>query len=216
MAIEQYSEKMKERETRKMPLRTKPSNKRIKGEGIQYYNPYKPKKQGLIERYGKQYWKDGYYTDSSYLIKLEDKPKLKHPIVEGDKAPNVKWLLSRYTDAILIPAKIAGMFYHGDAQIKGDPVLVDVVSSDETVRTFVNVRYIDSVTTKYPGAWVFINTDNKSVVFKEDNQIVAVVMPIIVSDGTYSADKIDALVAFGYNRLYGDLSSMDTSLTGSG
>lgn len=185
---------------------TKPANQRITGEGIQYYNPYKPKKQELIENKEKQYWRDGYFSNSYYLIETGDKPKLKHPIAEGEKAPDMKGLIkSDYTDKQLTPAKIAGMFYSGDLKVEDGIVYTDVVSNDGEIRTFIDVEYIDSVTTQYPEAKIFINKNNGAAAFRENDKVVAVIMPSKFSgtpERNLQQKALDEFAASGYTRLY--------------
>lgn len=68
---------------------------RVTGEEVQYLNPFRPHKKGPIlskdgSTWGMRYDKEtGYFTNGSYLVKLDKPPKSKHKFRDFTELPKI-------------------------------------------------------------------------------------------------------------------------------
>ena len=171
----------------------KPTGKRITGEGIEYYNEYKPRKQRLIESKehpGGNIWQEPYYSDRGYIIKLDKKPKFRYKIAE--EAPALKTYIEEHaTEEGYSKAEIKGETYTGVAG--GSKIIADVVTSDGN-HIPIQAKYADHILTEYPKARVSAKDHESVVLFKQGGEIVGIVMPIKGGDTD---------LAYGHDKLYG-------------
>ncbi|HUU53136.1 MAG TPA: 2'-5' RNA ligase family protein, partial [Candidatus Bathyarchaeia archaeon] len=180
---------------------TKPSGKRIIGEDVQYYNEFKPRKQGIIEREFNhkgdigQYYKDGYFSDGSYIIKTGSKPKLKYK-VETKNTPDMADILEGHKKAK--PAIIRGEVLEG----AGDKVSVHVESKDGAKHHIYNAKYFDSIWTVHPKAELKID-DSGIAYFMKGKDVVGVTMPFLASDKS-GFEGLSLVAQEGYKKLYGE------------
>ena len=183
------TEEMPETLVKELP-KLKPSEKRVSGEGISYYNPFRVRKRtlkALPVDAQKNKWdkKNRLYYSSGLIIKL-------------DKAPNVK--ISDKESVIPVenleenapnPASIKG-----EASIQLEIPVADVVSADEKTHIYISAEYADIMLTRYPDAKIFIGDINEPVVFKVDDKFAGAIMPMAI----YSQPVLDELLE-GYERL---------------
>jgi len=170
----------------------KPLAKRITGEGIEYYNPFRPRKQKLIEikKTRGNIWKEPYYSDRGYIIKLSGKPKFKYKVTK--EGPNIKtYIKEALADKEYGRAEIKGEAYVGHE--KDSKTIADVVVRDKHIP--IQTKYPDHILAEYPKAKVYAKDDKSAVLFKDNGKVVGIVMPVT------DAGAID-LVA-GHKRLYG-------------
>lgn len=154
--------------------------KRLYGEGVQYCNPYQRKKVGFIQSEYKNcnIFKDGYYSDGSYLIKVGKQPKTKHKYRESTL--DLKKHLYEAARFAKREAEVVAEIYDCESDIK-ETVAACVRSKDKKTKMFFNIKFIDSILTKYPDAKMFIVTKeeyNNMLLFKVDDEPVACVMPL--------------------------------------
>lgn len=99
------------------------TNKRLTGEGVEYYNPYRTRKQDLIpgevdaragKNINKNYTHEGWYSNGHYAI-LSDPPKGITP----EPLPAIGKIVEMPSG--LAPAKIQGEFYYSPAPVKEEP-----------------------------------------------------------------------------------------------
>jgi len=149
--------------------------RRLHGEEVEYYNPYQIKKVGFLEGDNQKAnrYKDGYFSDGAYLMKLNEKPKVKHGFSESP--PNIERLLLSTAKGTRKPAEIVAELYNGK---ENDIVLAHVRSKDKKTEAFFNIKYIDSILTRYPMAKIYIKDNESPLVFKINKEAVACVMPI--------------------------------------
>jgi len=156
----------------------RPSDKRLVGEGIKYYNPYAKSKQkvivdDIIEKQ-QQYYRDGYYSDGKYLIKTE-KPKTKKPLVVGDKAPNLKQFVDKIIGFKSEGASFVGVFYDETQAEFNDPPLIHV-KTESGKNFFYNSLYVDAIRTKYPNSEITVS-DSRVLAFKQNGKVVGAIQP---------------------------------------
>lgn len=184
--------------TRPLIPSTDPLPGRISGAGVQYYNPYVPKKQGIVEKPKDDergtYAKDGYISDGGYLIKAP-KSKIKGKIAE--KAHDLKQFVKDHENTKK-PATLVGQYSEGIDD--SNPIKVHIVSDKSypkigRIEMGVDARYVDSILTEYPDAKVFVKESESPAVFKIGDEIVGMAMPI--------RDVIDDLTSKGYERVTG-------------
>jgi len=103
---------------RKPPALRSTTNRRLEGEGIEYYNPYRARKQEVVEgafdarkQINKNYSHEGWFSNGHYAIKSEppsgitptDMPALKEKVTPPAK---------------LTPAEVQGEFYYQKALLE--------------------------------------------------------------------------------------------------
>lgn len=155
------------------------TTKRISGAGVQYYNEFKPRREGLIEAEkdtdgikNNRYF-DGWFSDGNYAIKTE-KPKF--TMRESEFEAKIKDVLPK--DSELEPAKLLGEFYQGN-----EIPFVHVETESGLNFTF-DAKYIDSILTKYPNAKAFSAGEEGKLVFKDNGEAVALAMPMRIGTAT--------------------------------
>ena len=148
---------------------------RLHGEDIKYYNPYQRKKLGILEGAEKNFYKDKYFSDGYYLIRVNKDPKIKGEFKE--ESPDMKKFILEVNKSVKKPAEIIAELYDGDNSLQEDIVMVHVRSKDKSIEAFFNIKYIDSIFTMYPTADIFIKDNESALLFKLGKVPVACIMP---------------------------------------
>jgi len=157
----------------------KPSGKRMTDIEGEYYNEFKPRKQGLIEQTDKDkgsYYNDGYFSDGVYGVKVGAKPKVKGKLSSGKEAPDIKRLVEDSKG--FKPAEFAGEWYTGAGYEKlpfYEP-MVHVVAKIGKEELHLAAKYVDSVLTLHPNAKPYIKKGHNGIIFKVDGEPVGLVM----------------------------------------
>lgn len=191
----------------KPSLRMAPSNKRMTGEGVEYYNPYRVRKADLFpgavdfskgREINRNYEHEGWFSTGPYAI-LAPPPK-------GVKAvPEPKLgVLVKDIPKDLMEGKVTGEFYYNPAAEAPKPSVsyqpgykppteeepaepyqpgmrdpLAHVTAPDGRESFLDPDYVDMVLTKYPNAKPFISPKSSAAVyFKDEGKLVALVMPI--------------------------------------
>lgn len=164
---------------------TKP--RRVVGDDVRYYNPFRPRPQGIVERTsyvgGKMlsgYYLPPYYSDGSYLIMVDKMPKTRYPFRSAEPTlfDNVLWDARVAKGSVEIVAELC---------FEDDRVLVDAHRLVDGEHWFYNAKYIDSILTLHPKAKTY-TTGGKhgALVFKVDAppnvNVVGVVMPCLAAN----------------------------------
>jgi len=179
---------------------TKPTGKRITGIEGQYYNEFKSRKEGILEKAPdpdtkkiSQYYKDGLFTNGNYIIKTDSKPKLKHK-VETKNTPDMDELLKNHDEAK--PAEIRGE----TNDYEKDIVKVHVETKDGKHYLY-NAIYFDSVLTKYPNAKLKVGNDGTAF-FVEKDSAVGMVMPFRSETKSQGIAGLSDYAEERYNQIY--------------
>ena len=179
---------------------TKPTGKRITGIEGQYYNEFKSRKEGILEKAPdpdtkkiSQYYKDGLFTNGNYIIKTDSKPKLKHK-VETKNTPDMDELLKNHDEAK--PAEIRGE----TNDYEKDIVKVHVETKDGKHYLY-NAIYFDSVLTKYPNAKLKVGNDGTAF-FVEKDSAVGMVMPFRSETKSQGIAELSDYAEERYNQIY--------------
>jgi len=147
------------------------SNKRVTGEGIEYYNEFRPRRQDVVTggpKGTKNSYEDGFYSNGTYAI-LTERPKG----IEIEPNAKMKGFLESLP-AGLVEGKIVGEFLHEGTQI---PILH--VTAPSRSDRFIDPIYADAILTKYPNAKAFVPQDEKApIYFKEGGKVVGIVGPL--------------------------------------
>jgi hypothetical protein len=151
-----------------------PMPSRISGEGVAYYNEYKPKsKKPLIEN-DRQWYDNGWHITGSYFIKSIDR-KGKKPYLDGP-VPNYKEIIKSKT----MPAKIVAVTHAGKPEIRPG-VHIKALAGDKQV--LVNADFVDNVLSHYPDAKPHIVRENTPLVlWKSKRKVVAATAPLDVDE----------------------------------
>ncbi len=162
---------------------------------VEYYNKFKPRKQGkIIEGNKKLVWKDGFYSNSDYMVKLPEKPSFTKSgaknVYTGDDAPNIIETLNRLSKNAK-PAKLMGETVGPET----DPGMVYAHATSEAGDFLYNTKYIDNVLTKHPKAKPYMNEG--VLVFRDKGKPIGAVSPIEVPEGSfpnsYQAKRIEEI-----------------------
>ena len=159
----------------RQPTEIKPSGKRIQSEEVQYYNTFKPRKQGLIEGAEKannekaNYYIEGWFTNGEYGL-ITEKPKMKLYSTKG----KIKDILPK--DSELEPIEFIGEFSHGYGYGETPSVHAITKSGMDIV---YSARYIDSILTEHPNAKAYSAGETRPLVFKDKGKPVGIIMPRI-------------------------------------
>jgi hypothetical protein len=151
------------------PASTSPSQKRLSGEGVEYYNQFQPRKKSALIEGAHRAYVDGFYTDGSYMVKVA-KSKVKKSL-DADYLPDIPDLIDAGKKAV--PAVMVGEY---KTEFAEEP-LSHAMTADEEIHVEVDPKYIDNVLTLHPGAKPFINPDSLVLYFKEGDEVVGLVMP---------------------------------------
>jgi hypothetical protein len=137
---------------RKPAKKPGPSKYRLAGEGVEYYNEFRPRKVSpLIElKHRNRYYTQGYYSDGAYIIKA---PKSKVKKEVKPDAPDLKNVLAAGEKAK--PAIIVGEF----KPEYDDNAFAHVMTADEKYHAAFNPEYIDNILTNFPDAKPFLKSD---------------------------------------------------------
>lgn len=157
---------------------TRPTGKRFEGDEIvSYYNPFKARKQGIVEgeKVGtdrRNMYADGFFTNGRYAVKI-DKSEL-GKITLSDNKPDIKTVISdAIADDKLQPAKIIGEYTDKDGNSR-----IHIVGGNGNA--FVaDPKLIDSVLTIHPTAKTFVLKEGYgAMAFKVKDEVVAIVQPM--------------------------------------
>ncbi len=173
----------------------KPTGKRLSDFEGEYYNEFKPRKEGIIEvATDRNFYRDGWYSNGYYAIKTE-KPTIKGTWSEGEQ-PDIKAVIPKTN---LVPAEIVGENYQGTGTESQQTTVFAHFLSKTGESAFVNAKFVDSVLTKYPDAKPFVQSKDvfsSPILFKSKGDPIAVVMPMrIEADMTRIAGE--------YERVHG-------------
>jgi len=180
-----------ERELEKIAPKTatkkevKPATKKVVGQrsnkkGVEFYNPFnvktrnkiiegKPNSAGVV----KQFYRDGFFSQYHYAVKLPEAPKTKRPLLVGKKAPDIK---AEIPTEGLINAIIIGEF-----KSAYDKVTLAHAITSNGLDVFFNANYIDIVLTKYPDAKLSVVPNGWGGyygIFKINKKVVGIVMSL--------------------------------------
>lgn len=148
----------------------KPTGKRITAEGVEYYNSFKPRKQGIIKGKGLRgnFYAEGWFTNGCYAVKTE-RPELAMQEFPGDAKARLPDKADLHLAFLLGEFKSADsgtVYAHVFSLSRGDLV--------------APAEQIDCILTKHPNTepWV---TPRGTIVFRdrEDGEIVGLVMPML-------------------------------------
>jgi hypothetical protein len=191
--------------TKRPPALRATSTKRLTGEGVEYYNPYKVREQDIISTEGRRgrgkenYTHEGWFSNGQYAIKSEPPAGITteaKPAIEKIITPPEK----------LVPARVQGEFFYQRPAEEPKPSPVSYQpgykpaetpaepkppADDEWMKTpvahvvggkldaMLDPQYVDSILTKYPNAKPFLaSQDAPLVYFKDGDQMVGVVAKI--------------------------------------
>ncbi len=176
----------------------KPSQKRMKGEGVEYYNQFQPRKKGpLLESADRhRSYADGYYTDGSYIVKV-DKSKIKKELTPDYEPPlsNILEDAKRADPAVLV----------GELKIEyEEEPQIHAMTKDEAVHGLFNPNYIDNILTLHPEAEPYMLAEKDDVpmlYFKSGNEVVGAVAPFKLSETGKLEDVIDERFMSRYLKL---------------
>jgi len=176
----------------------KPITGRIAQEDVSYYNEFRPRKQGLIERSKNDpngtFFDSGYMSEGGYIIKAP-RSAIKGKVAE--ESPDMK-AFAKDANKNLSPVNIAAETFEG---LPGHFPTAHVVSEDGEFQTILNAKYVDSILTLHPEAKAFADTskapEEAPVVFKRGKEVVGIVMPLRLD-----ADYIETLKA-KYEKKFG-------------
>ncbi len=190
--------------TIKGPPSIVPGTKRLTDFEGEYYNEFRPRKQGLVEREeadkSKPVWRnnnagmyDGeFFTNSAYIVKVDSKPKIKGRLYTGD---DIK--IKDVFDVELEPAEVVGEGYYGSGT-PGERPFAHIVSESGKHYGY-SADMIDSVLTLHPTATSEM-ADSGMAVFKVKGKNVGAVMPVRLDGGTGEIGTLEGLPAVVQNR----------------
>jgi|GEM_PF-4655178 len=158
---------------------------------VEYYNEFRPRKQEqVLKGTENSYWKDGFYSNAEYIIRLPNKPS-----ITGLKEENVPPIAEkiREFDKQAKPARLMG-----ETVTPEIPPGMAAVHARSTAGDFLyDAKYIDNILTKYPKATPYMN-DTGVLVFRDENKPVGAIAPLTVSEFP------NALQARRIKELYGE------------
>ncbi len=171
-SLEAFRKQVRGMSTSEMPTAGKgqpsgPLSKRIEGEGVSYYNDFKPRNLPLesVIRMSRQaiLTKDGFVTNGHVLILPNKKVNLE---------TNENWSIDSIAPKSgLVPANEAMEF-----KLETDTPKVQF-RSESGKSAIANAKYVDAVLTEHPNAKAFVKNDDSLIVFKENDKIVGGIMP---------------------------------------
>jgi hypothetical protein len=147
-----------------------PMPSRISGEGVAYYNEYKPKsKKPLIEA-DRQWYDDGWHITGAHIIKSPKKGK--KPYQDGP-VPNYKQFLKEKTS----PAKIVAVTHAGRSDMKP---MVHIKAESGKKQAVVMADFVDNVMSHYPDAKPNFAKGHTVplIIWKSKGKVVAISAPI--------------------------------------
>jgi len=151
-----------------------PTGKRIRGEDIEYYNKFRPRKQDIvINKKARHIYSEGKYTDGIFFVETP-KPK---GITFKDEKPDFSGVIP--SAEYLTPAKIIG-------EMGLDKEVCAHLISKGKPDVFLDARRVDAILTQHPYAVPFITRDIKRmtpVIFKVKGEVVGGVMPLKFEEG---------------------------------
>ena len=151
-----------------------PTGKRIRGEDIEYYNEFRPRKQDIvINKKARHIYSEGKYTDGMFFVETP-KPK---GITFKDEKPDFSGMIP--SAEYLTPAKIIG-------EMGLDKEVCAHLISKGKPDVFLDARRVDAILTQHPYAVPFITGDVKRmtpVIFKVKGEVVGGVMPLKFEEG---------------------------------
>jgi len=164
----------------------KPTGKRIRQEGVEYYNKFKPRDQDIIEGetgnngIRNNIYADGWFTDGHYAVKTA-KPSFK---TWRNTAPDLKRLIPNDID--LEPATILGEFSK-----ENFPEVYAHITSESRGDMVVPAEQVDAILTKYPDAKPYSTKNyHGAIVFKSQEEAVGLAMPLREYDLSEFAERI--------------------------
>jgi hypothetical protein len=181
-SLEAFRKQVRGMSTSEMPTTGKgqpsgPLSKRIEGEGVSYYNDFKPRNLPLesVIRMSRQansnfgepaiLTKDGFVTNGYVSILPNKKVNLE---------TNENWSMDSIAPKSgLVPANEAMEF---KLERKIDTPKVQF-RSESGKSAIVNAKYVDAVLTEHPNAKAFVKNDGSLIVFKENDKIVGGILP---------------------------------------
>lgn len=180
-------------------------NTRIKssaeeGSTVEYYNEFRPRAQKKVVSGKVTFWKDGIYSNGSYLIKLPEKPKLTKAQESDLQAGKDPYNLQDILDTPVKPARLMG-----ETAAPGLPDPMAHVRSKEYGDFLYRAEIIDNILTHHPEATPGM-ADSGLLIFKKGGESVAAAMPVDVA-------KVDFPTEYQsrrFSELYGEeLKGMD-------
>jgi hypothetical protein len=174
---------------------TRPSGKRLRDFAGWYYNEFKPRSQGIVEKEQdlspgvgtgnteprtRQWYRGGFFSNGDYLVKLDEKPKTRHPLeTSAEKSPDMAKLAKEQSSRKgLKPAELLGELYFGEDFDKGGPEPLVHVQTPTGEHIILQARYVDSILTEHPDAKVFASEVKAAVIFKDGKEVVGLVAPM--------------------------------------
>ena len=164
----------------------KPTGKRIRQEGVEYYNKFKPRDQDIIEGetgnngIRNNIYADGWFTDGHYAVKTA-KPSFK---TWRNTVPDLKRLIPNNID--LEPATILGEFSK-----ENFPEVYAHITSESRGDMVVPAEQVDAILTKYPDAKPYSTKNyHGAIVFKSQEEAVGLAMPLREYDLSEFAERI--------------------------
>ncbi len=163
----------------KLPLFKKPSSKptgkRIKGAPVEYYNPFKPRKEKVItskEREG-NFYVSGYYSDGHYAIRVSKKPSVKgtYKDITPEKFNNAA--IKGHERAV--PSELVAEYWPPGSEVDIIPVKAHI-ETEEGKHYVLNAHYVDAILTQYPKAKAYTSAEGDKTFFKMNDQVVGLVM----------------------------------------
>jgi len=190
---------------------------------VEYYNPFRPRKQKIItakHESQRQYYVNGYYSQGHYMVKTKSKPESKFGFEKVTEVleKSAKELRAGIKKAV--PARIVAETFHVD-----DLTVEDVaegrykniiprahVVSEDGKHFLYNAHYIDVILTEHPAAKIFVvptrakgeQVSFGTLFFKKGKEVVGVVAPIGYEEKVSGKLKdMPKIVQRGYAELTG-------------
>ena len=156
------------------PAPTRPSQTRLSGEGVEYYNEFQPRRRtALIEpTESDRFYIDGFYSEGHYAVKTPKSAIKKELMNQYAEPPSMEPLLENAKEAE--PAVIVGEY---KTEYEPEP-FVHAMTIDENTHAHFNPDYIDNILTLHPDARPFMATSEggAALFFKSGDEIVGLVM----------------------------------------
>lgn len=171
---------------------------RPQGEGVVYYNAYKPKNVTAVQtrnpwnkKSKMSFYSDklGVFTNGGYVIQLP-KSAIKNKNVSplpDEKSESLKKIITLPNEAV--PAKFAGEYYNG---ISASP-LVHAATTDLQHHFSYDINQVDNILTFHPDAEVSVAPNSGIAFFTSGGKTVGVVSPVVMDKAKFGKiGSIDA------------------------
>jgi len=169
------------------------SNKRTQGEDTAYYKPFIKRTQRIKADIRKNYYELGYYTNGSYMVKVDKKPAdINFDSIDSEK---IQSILDEYSNAV--SSKIVAEFTSFSLLF---PVCAHVVTQNEQKHFALNTNFVDIILTSHPTAKTKTILSSGMTFFVVKNEIVGLLMPLALIDKDYKLGTLESLGEFAVSE----------------